>query len=208
MKHLLPMKEVTFIDIREEPHDEAKIIGYDRSFDGINAVDYAIPAQMGATSLPGVKEQRMQEDDLDLYRRVLPSTIAAANVTDHATVISSIIGGSGNRFYDGRGIANACRFFPSTFSNLFADDSTVLNANHVSVQNHSYGTVIQQFYGAEAVSYDEQAWYNKKIIHVFSAGNEGTSAATDGQYANIAGFANLTGNFQNGKECDYCWCNR
>ncbi|HYK46417.1 MAG TPA: S8 family serine peptidase, partial [Parafilimonas sp.] len=199
MKHLLPMKEVTFIDVREEPHDEAKIIGYDRSFDGINAVDYAIPGANGNNIVAGVKEQKMQEEDLDIYKRVLPSSIAAANVTDHATVISSIIGGSGNRFYDGRGIANACRFFPSTFSNLFADDSTILNANHVTVQNHSYGTVIQQFYGAEAVSYDEQAWANKKIIHVFSAGNEGTSAATGGQYANIPGFANLTGNFKMAK---------
>ena len=67
------------------------------------------------------------------------------------------------------------------------------------MQNHSYGTIIQQFYGAEAVSYDEQAWQDKYRVHVFSAGNEGASFANEGRYANIPGYANLTGNFKMAK---------
>jgi len=196
---LLSLKEVIFIDVKETPHTEIGIIGYNRSFHGINAVDYSIAGANGKNIVAGVKEQKMNETDLDLYKRVLPSIIASGNITNHATVVSSIIGGAGNSFYDGRGIASGCKFFPSSFDNLFADDATLLNSNKVSVQNHSYGTVIQQFYGAEALSYDAQTWQNKNIVHVFSAGNSGTSSASTGPYANINGYANITGNFKMAK---------
>ncbi len=198
---LLPLKEVIFIDEKVAPKAEIGIIGYNRSFHGLSAVDYAIPGANGKNIVVGIKEQRMEAADLDLHRRVLPSSIASNAITNHATVISSIIGGAGNSFYDGRGIANACTFFPSSFDNLFADNAGILNTNKVTVQNHSYGTVIQQFYGAEAVSYDALVWGNKNIVPVFSAGNQGTGAATTGNYANIPGYANLTGNFKMAKNC-------
>ncbi|MES1217367.1 MAG: S8 family serine peptidase [Bacteroidota bacterium] len=197
--NLLSLKEVIFIDLRAEPHTEIGIIGYNRSFHGLNAVDYAIPGANGKNIVAGVKEQKMEEADLDLYKRVLPSSLAAPGITNHATVISSIIGGAGNSFYDGRGIAYGCKFFSSSFANLFADDAAILNTNKVTVQNHSYGTIIQQFYGAEAVSYDAHAWGNKTFVHVFSAGNMGSLFATDGKYANIPNYANLTGNFKMAK---------
>jgi hypothetical protein len=196
---LLGLKEVIFADVRAEPHTEISIIGYNRSFHGLNAVDYSIPGANGKNIVTGVKEQKMEEADLDLYKRVLASPVSSANVTNHATVISTIIGGAGNSFYDGRGIAYGCKFFPSTFSNLFADDASVLNTNKVTVQNHSYGTIIQQFYGAEAASYDVQAWQNKNLVHIFSAGNQGAASASEGPYMNISGYANLTGNFKMAK---------
>jgi hypothetical protein len=196
---LLGLKEVIFLDAAAEPHPEARIIGYDRSFHGINTVDFLIPGANGKNIVAGVKEQRMDENDIDLRKRVLPSPLAANTTSQHATVIASIIGGAGNSGYQGKGLAWACSFFPSSFSNLFADDETFLEANNVSVQNHSYGTVIQQFYGAEAVSYDLLAWKNKSYVPVMSAGNQGEAFATEGQYANLAGFANLTGNFKMAK---------
>lgn len=198
-EQLLSLKEIIFIDRRAEPHTETGIIGYNRSFHGINAVDYSIPGANGKNIVAGVKEQKMEEADLDLYKRVMASSIAASDKSNHATVISSIIGGAGNSFYDGRGIAYGCIFFPSSFDNLFADDAAILNASKVTVQNHSYGTIVQQFYGAEAVSYDALTWSNKNYIPVFSAGNQGSSFATDGPYANIPGYANLTGNFKMAK---------
>ncbi|HKO80421.1 MAG TPA: S8 family peptidase, partial [Chitinophagaceae bacterium] len=161
--------------------------------------DYSIPGANGKNIVVGVKEQQPEERDLDLYQRLLISPISAPDKSNHATVISSIIGGAGNSFYDGRGIAYGCTFFPSSFGNLFADDTSILNVNKVTVQNHSYGTIIQQFYGAEAVSYDALAWAIKNYIPVFSAGNQGSSSATDGKYANIPGYANLTGNFKMAK---------
>lgn len=196
---ILPLQEVIFADQYQRPKTEISIIGYDRSFHGINALDYTIPGANGKNITVGVKEQNMEKEDLDLFKRVLPSSLASSNVTSHATVIASIIGGAGNSFYDGRGIAYGCTFFSSSFDDLFADEISTLHNNGVSVQNHSYGTVVQQFYGAEALSYDAQAWADKKILHVFSAGNKGNDAAAAGAYAGIPGFANLTGNFKTAK---------
>lgn len=196
---LLPLKEVIFIDVVKEAHNEAGIIGYNRSFHGINAVDYRIPGANGKNIVAGIKEQGIDERDIDIWKRILPSPLAAPAQSYHATIIASIIGGAGNSSYEGRGIAWGCTFFPSSFSNLFADDAAILNSNRVSVQNHSYGTAIQQFYGAEAVSYDALAWLNKSYIAVMSAGNQGDAFATDGQYANLPGYANLTGNFKMAK---------
>lgn len=196
---ILPLTEVIFIDKYYPAVSESGVIGYKRHFNTINTLDFSLPAADGKNIVAGVKEQRMDSNDLDLYKRVVPSSLAAPNLQSHATTISTLIGGAGNSFYDGRGLAKACKFFSSSFSNLFADDVAFLNQNKVTIQNHSYGTVIQQFYGAEAVSYDLQAWQNKNLVHVFSAGNQGTSAATDGRYANITNYANLTGNFKMAK---------
>jgi hypothetical protein len=194
-----PLKQVLFIDIPATPHVESNIIGYDRSFHGINDVDYLMTGANGNQIVAGVKEQDVDPLDFDLQKRVLPSPLAYGNTSFHATVIASIIGGAGNSSYNGRGIAWGSNIFPSSYSNLFADDENILKSNKVSVQNHSYGTIVQQFYGAEAVSYDALVWENKYFLPVFSAGNDGEAAATEGQYKNIPGFANLTGNFKMAK---------
>lgn len=196
---IVGLKEVIFIDRYYEPQTEIGIIGYSRDLHGINQLDYLIPAANGKNITVGVKEQQMEQQDLDLYKRVAPSSLASATISNHATVISSIIGGAGNSFYNGRGIANGCKFYSSSFSNLFADDAAVLNTNKVTIQNHSYGTVVQQFYGAEAVSYDLHSWQNKNFVHVFSAGNSGRLAASEGKYASLSNYANLTGNFKMAK---------
>jgi hypothetical protein len=196
---ILPIPTVLFIDKYIEPKTEIGIIGYNRSLHGINTLDYLLPNANGKNITIGIKENNMESNDLDIYKRILPSTLASTRIENHATVIASIIGGAGNSFYDGRGIANAGNFFSSSFANLFADDAAILAAKNVSVQNHSYGTVPQQFYGAEAVSYDAATWNNKNILHIFSVGNKGTEATTTGKYANITGFANSTGNFKMAK---------
>ena len=198
-KNITPINAITFVDKFEEPKTEIGIIGYNRSFHGINALDNNIPNANGKNIVVGVKEKNMEPQDLDLYKRILPSSISSSSIDNHATVISSIIGGAGNSFYNGRGMANACKFFPSSFNNLFADDVNILNTNRVFVQNHSYGTIGQQFYGAESKSYDEQLWANKNLLHIFSAGNKGTLAATEGNYIGILNFANITGNFKMAK---------
>ncbi len=189
---------VTFLDIQSNPTTEIGIIGYDQGFHGINELANLIPSANGKRITVGVKEQKMEADDLDLYKRILPSSLASPTVSNHATVISSIIGGAGNSYYDGLGIASDCRFFPSSFSDLFADEISVLKSSNVTVQNHSYGTIIQTFYGVEAMSYDAQSFSNN-ILHVFSAGNQGRATPGEGRYAGIEGYGNLTGNFKSAK---------
>jgi hypothetical protein len=196
---LLPLETIVFIDRHITAHTEAGVIGYRRHWNRVNQLDYLIPAATGKNIVVGVKEQKMDMNDVDLHKRILPSTLASATTSEHATSIATLIGGAGNSFYDGRGPAHAGKFFSSSFDNLFADDGAVLQQQKISVQNHSYGTVPQQFYGAEAVSYDAQAWQQKNLLHIFSSGNRGTAAATEGPYTGLAGYANITGNFKMAK---------
>src|SRR5204863_614917 len=99
----------------------------------------------------------------------------------------------------GKGIASGCSIFSSTYDNLFPDSTDILLQNNVSVQNHSYGTEIQPYYGAEALAYDLQTSLNKNLLHVFSSGNRGDEASSSGNYEGLNGFSNITGNFKMAK---------
>jgi hypothetical protein len=195
-KHVLTDTAVIFADSYAEPAEEVLLSGFDKSSNSINQAGYSLPFADGRGITTGVKERKMDVTDMDLQKRVISSPIAAAETEPHATSIATMIGGAGNSFYTGRGIARRCSFFSSSFFNLFPDSTNLLVQNNVYIQNHSYGTVNQQYYGAEAAAYDLQTRMNKNLLHVFSSGNRGTEAATTGTYSNLAGFANLTGNFK------------
>jgi Subtilase family/Secretion system C-terminal sorting domain len=85
-----------------------------------------------------------------------------------------------------------------SFTNLMPEPDTYYNSQHISVQNHSYGTGIENFYGADAAAYDASVVNNPVLLHVFSSGNSGT-AASSGPYTGITGMANLTGSFKMAK---------
>ncbi len=197
--NILPLTEVYFIDEIIMARPEISAIGYERNFHGINAVDHFIQGANGRGITIGIKENSPDPADLDIIQRILPSTLASSTVQSHATTIASLAAGAGNIFYDGRGIANHALIFPSSFSNLMADDPSALLAKQVSIQNHSYGTVIQNFYGIEAQSYDQLSYSNKNYVAVFSSGNSGKLTSAAGLYAGIPAVANLTGNFKMAK---------
>ncbi|QKG51544.1 S8 family serine peptidase [Hymenobacter sp. BRD67] len=69
----------------------------------------------------------------------------------------------------------------------------------MSVQNHSYGTGIENYYGLEALGYDQQTRQLPTLLHVFSSGNSGTDASADGLYKGLVAVANLTGQFKMSK---------
>ncbi|HSN62083.1 MAG TPA: S8 family serine peptidase, partial [Ferruginibacter sp.] len=196
---LLPDSLLLFADQYIKATSEVMLIGYNRSLHTINLVQNDIPAANGHDIIIGIKENRMNETDIDLQKRINTSVLASAEQDEHATVVATLAGGAGNSFYSGKGLAWKCRFYPSSYASLFPDNTSTLFQNNVSVQNHSYGSIIQNFYGAEAVAYDAQTWQNKNIVHVFSSGNKGQEAALQGKYSNIPGYGNLTGNFKMSK---------
>lgn len=196
---ILNLPWLRLLDVYHVAKAETDIIGYNRSLHGINTLYATQPGADGHNTVVGVKEKQPEPADLDIFKRVLASPISSNTKDLHATTVATIIGGSGNRFHDGWGVADHCSFFPSTFDRLFPDTISILRSNNVFAQNHSYGTVIQSFYGAEALAYDYQLYHNPYLLHVFSVGNQGAGKAGEGAYANIAGFANITGNFKQAK---------
>lgn len=196
---ILPAPGTTFVDEYLSPQTEILLNGYNKRYNGMNHAAIAYPFAKGTGIVLGVKERRMESTDIDLQSRITSSPIAAPDVETHATTIATLAGGAGNSFYTSKGIAWACQFFSSSFSNIFPDSTALLLQKLVFVQNHSYGTSKQHFYGAEAAAYDAQTWSNKSLMHIFSSGNRGTEAATTGTYNGINGFANMTGNFKMAK---------
>ncbi len=193
------LPEVIFIDRLEKPNMEQQISGYDRTISNGLAVDLLMPEANGKNIVVSVKEKNMDRNDIDIQQRIQASALAETQTDLHATSMATLIGGAGNSFYTGRGIAWQSKFLSSSFANLFADSSAYLMQQKITVQNHSYGTVVQPFYGAEALSYDLQTSQHKNLIHVFSSGNRGGDSAKLGTFATIKGYCNLTGNFKSAK---------
>lgn len=61
---LIHQPEILFIDAYVKPQTEIGIIGYDRSFHGINAVDYNIPGADGKNIVVGVKDKKWKQQTL------------------------------------------------------------------------------------------------------------------------------------------------
>ena len=196
---IIKEEAIIFADIYQKATSEIELIGYDRSLHGIQEIDVNIPNANGANIVIGIKESNMDAQDIDLFKRVNPSSLAHRETDVHATVVASLAGGAGNSFITGKGLAWKSRFFPSSYDLLFPDNGSILQQNNVSVQNHSYGTIVQSFYGGEAAAYDAQQYSYPNLIHVFSSGNRGTTAPSSGTYTGINGYANLTGNFKMSK---------
>ena len=169
---------------------------------GVNRVSY-LQAQMpelgGLGLVVSLKEFRFDGEDLDLLGKEIPSNSRTQFVSTHATNMATIIGGLGNSSYTGRGVAPEVFFSSTSFFNIAPEPMDYYLNNNISVQNHSYGIGIENFYGSEARAYDSLVYELPHLLHVFSAGNIGDSTSVEGPYAGIPGFANLTGTFKQAK---------
>lgn len=195
---LLQEPYVIFANATRKAHAELVINDIDLGINQISAIADNYPAIDGGGINIGIKEQRY-DDDLDLLGRSFNSFPAAAITSGHATIMATLIGGNGNSFIRGLGAAPKVRFTSSDFARLMPDSTPIFKAFDIGVQNHSYGTGIENYYGAEAVAYDQQVMENDSITHVFSSGNIGTTAPATGVYNGIAGVANLSGTFKQAK---------
>jgi hypothetical protein len=177
--------------------EEYLVPGHNLFTNNIAALHRYYPQWNGSGIRLSVKEFSFDSSDTDILGRVIPNPNAAANVTSHANIMASLAGGAGNADWAGLGAAPGCQLISSSFVGLMPDSDYALTG--ISVQNHSYGVDIQNWYGPRAAAYDQSTREHPALLHVFSAGNKGDSAAVAGKYAGIQGFANLTGEFKMAK---------
>lgn len=196
---ILPRPDVLFIDRSENtPHEELPVPGHNLFVNKINAAFAAFPHLNGQGITVSIKENRFDTADVDFKNRAFNAPDAAQEITTHANIIATLIGGAGNSDLQGRGVARGASLVSNGFNNLLPDDADY-TARHVTVQNHSYGIDIENYYGAGAMAYDNSVATYPGLLHVFSAGNDGAATSVTGAYAAIPGFANLTGNFKMAK---------
>lgn len=192
--------ECTSISVRQTPQVES--LPLEKVDLGVNQI-FGIHNQFESSTGNGitisVKEELFDVEDIDLRNRVRLFGKEAEEVSSHATLMASIIGGAGNSTYNSVGIAKECLVSSSDFSGLLPDEDTHYKEHSIFIENHSYGTIIENFYGAEARAYDESSVAIPKLLHVFSSGNIGGATSSEGNYTGVEGYANLTGNFKQAK---------
>lgn len=197
--NLLALPEILYADIIPVAQTEVVINGIDL---GVNQIQYArglYPNINGSGVNISLKEGMYDANDLDLLGKTIPGANVSQEATTHATIMATLALGRGNTFIRGLGVAPEAKLAFSNFANLMPDSLSYFNRLKINIQNHSYGTDIDNNYGIEAAAFDKQIFDADTLMHIFSAGNKGTSTPTSGIYQDITARANLTGNFKQAK---------
>ena len=200
LRKLLHSKNIIFLQaLSTSPKEELLINGFDLGTNQINVAHAKFPSLNGSGLVVSVKENQFDSTDIDFKGRYVRTGLASSVVTGHASIMATMIGGGGNSYHLGKGVAWNSLLGSSNFAQLLPSPDAIYNQLHISVENHSYGTAIENFYGADAAAYDASVINNPFLVHVFSSGNSGTSTSSSGTYAGILNFANLTGSFKMAK---------
>ncbi len=187
-------------DAMRTPKTEIIISSNDMTLNRVSTVQQLYPNLLGANMTVSLKENLFDTADVDLTGRYVDAGLAADITDSHATIMATLIAGAGNSGPEGKGAAVQARLSSSDFNvSLLPDDPNVYRQLGIRLQNHSYGTGIENYYGAEAVAYDQQIVAMDTMLHVFSSGNDGDQAPPDGIYSGIPGFANLSGTYKQAK---------
>lgn len=196
---------VLFTDRLRQARTETIVSNNDMTLNRITTVQQLYPQLRGNRFTVSIKENLFDTTDADLQGRYKASGISSGTVDGHATIMATLIAGGGNTGPEGKGAAPAAFLSSSDFNStntdnkLLPDDPANYRQLGIRLQNHSYGTGIENYYGTEAVAYDEQAQELDTLLHVFSSGNDGNTAPASGTYNGITGMANLSGTYKQAK---------
>lgn len=194
MDQVIPLSSVSSISQESLlPRAESKITDQNFSINYINKAQAAFPLLRGEDQTAVIKDDFFDVNDIDLLNKHIPSATQSAVISSHATAMATIIGGLGNSSLLGKGVAPKSRLLSSDFMNIYPDAIETLQG--ASTANHSYGTVIENFYGSLANTYDNQLFLNSDLTHCFSSGNTG-----------LQGYKSITGNFKQSKNSIVLGC--
>ncbi len=199
LEPILRNEQVIYVTNAQKAIVETPVVGHDLSVNHINFANTLFPDLNADFLNISIKENLFNIDDIDLKNRTILDEESAERIDQHATAIATLSVGGENSAKEGGGVAKGAIAFSSSFLNLLPDPVSYFTQNDIYVQNHSYGTQVSSEYGVEAAAYDQQVYELPQMIHVFSAGNSGNETATYGTYADVEGYANLTGNFKMSK---------
>ncbi|MEP5610927.1 MAG: S8 family serine peptidase [Cyclobacteriaceae bacterium] len=181
------------------PKVESRVIDLNLNPNRVNKIHRFFPSVNGSSQTISIQENRYDVSDIDLINRNVSTLLSSEIVDNHATEMATIIAGAGSSFITGRGVAQKARITSSDFVDVLPDQDSEYTQLSINIQNHSYGTEIESFYGAQAAAFDQSAFNNTNLLHVFSSGNQGTGSSPDGVYKDLSGYANLTGNYKMAK---------
>lgn len=196
---LLKSGVISYADKPRIPKEEVTILSFDASANQLNTIHHLLPSIDGHNLVLSLKERRPDTADPDFRGRYLSTSLTDHDGSAHATIMATMAAGAGNSHFTGKGAAPGATISSASFNSLLPETDAGYLKYRITVQNHSYGTGIENYYGADALAYDASVIAKPDLVHVFSAGNSGVSVSESGNYAGIPGFANLTGSFKMAK---------
>jgi len=197
---LLPHHSIYYIGLESQgPTTDSRVLDMNLNVNTINYLHNKFPQYEGQGIIASIQEQKFKTDDIDIKGRTVASSVSSDVESNHATEMATIIAGAGNSFINGKGVAAKAKITSSDFADVLPDPDSIYVNMGISIQNHSYGTEIENFYGVEAEAFDKSAHANQQLLHVLSSGNLGMEQDSTGIYKGIEGFANLSGNYKMAK---------
>jgi hypothetical protein len=125
---------------------------------------------------------------------------SGANTTGqtHGDGVAGIMAGAGNLDPSMRGMAAGSDVYVSNYASNFLDavTTTLINSGDVQITNSSYSNGCNDGYTTTTQTVDQQTKNIPTLLHVFSAGNNGTTNCNYGAGPN---WANITGGHKQGK---------
>ena len=178
---------------------ESNVAEMELSLNKINLVHRFLPLINGEGFTVAVKENKIDSLDIDFRGRLIRSNLTSSLFSNHAADMATILAGGGNNSALRKGIAWKAKIMSISFSNLLPESDDFYRKNQIHLENHSYGTDIQNVYSNIALGYDASINRLNDVLHVFSSGNSGNISSTDGNFKGIANYSNLTGSFKQAK---------
>ncbi len=116
---------------------------------------------------------------------------------NHGDHVGGTIMGAGNINPSNRGMAHGAELFVyNSSNNNYSDVPNLYNNDDVYITSKSYSDGCNSGYSSLTRSLDQQVRLYPSLVHVFSAGNNGTS---DCDYGAGTGWGNITGGHKSGK---------
>jgi hypothetical protein len=144
-----------------------------------------------------VRDDGLVGPHIDFQGRI-DNDFTATTGQNHGDGVAGILAGSGNLNPAMRGMATGADIYVVNYGSSFLDIETqsLINNGSVQITNSSYGDGCNDGYTTRSQTVDQQILDTPSLLHVFSAGNSGTSNCG---YGAGSGWGNITGGHKQGK---------
>jgi PKD repeat protein len=192
------MPFVRYLELMPEPGKPEDTYG--RSLHRSNLLDSDSPQGLkfngeGVTVL--VRDDGTVGPHIDFQGRLTNVTSNDGATSTHGDGVAGIIAGAGNLDPDYKGMAAGAEVYAIDYTSEFQDTTLPLHLEkNITITNSSYSNGCNDGYTLASQTVDQQIFDHPTLMHVFSAGNAGTS---DCDYGAGADWGNITGGHKMGK---------
>ncbi|MCW3464280.1 S8 family peptidase [Chitinophaga nivalis] len=192
--------DVITADIIRRPVTEMIVNISNSIINRISIAQQQYPGIQGKSITVSVKEDLFDTTDIDLQGRYIASAKASNTLNSHATAMATLIAGAGSSGSKGLGVIPAASLLSSGYNiGLIPDDDRYFQQYRITVQNHSYGSTVENKYDGLSAAFDQLIVTTDTLVQVTSSGNVGTETSASGRYQGIPAVANLSSSFKQAK---------